>query len=212
LAGGNENASEDMGALVMNADRIRKETGAHLSFIHHCGKDAAKGARGHSLLRAATDTEVEIARSESVAGGTIKVTKQRDLPRQSDFGYALKTIELGVNRHGETVTSCVVEPCDHQGASGSRKKKTDIMLDLQALQNVIIDKGEIVRSRGVPPVLSVLTTDFYQTLKSQARIGASRKDTEMKQGQRIVEKLRKGGYAAIGSDRIWLIDPNELST
>lgn len=212
LAGGNENASEDMGALVMNVDRIRKETGAHLLLVHHCGKDSAKGARGHSLLRAATDTEVEIARSESAKGGVITVTKQRDLPIPAPFGYGLKTIELGVNRHGETVTSCVVEPCDHQGAAGNRKKKTDLALKLQALRNVVFDKGITVMSRGVAPVPSVRIADFYEMLKSQGMIGAERKDTELKQGQRIVAELRKAALAATGSDRIWLINPEELST
>jgi RecA-family ATPase len=62
LAGENENASEDMGALVMNDDAVRNATGAHLLFVHHTGKDAAKGARGHSLLRAATDTKIELSR------------------------------------------------------------------------------------------------------------------------------------------------------
>ena len=32
--------------------------------VHHTGKDTAKGARGHSLLRAATDTEIEVKREE----------------------------------------------------------------------------------------------------------------------------------------------------
>ncbi|MBL3598702.1 MAG: AAA family ATPase [gamma proteobacterium endosymbiont of Lamellibrachia anaximandri] len=45
MAGGNENSSEDMGALVSNADRIREEIGCTFAFIHHSGKDGAKGAR-----------------------------------------------------------------------------------------------------------------------------------------------------------------------
>jgi RecA-family ATPase len=49
LAGGNENAPDDMGALVINTDKVRQLTGAALIYIHHSGKDAALGARGHSL-------------------------------------------------------------------------------------------------------------------------------------------------------------------
>ncbi|WP_434618053.1 AAA family ATPase [Azospirillum sp. B2RO_4] len=211
LAGGNENASEDMGALVMNVDRIRKETGAHLLLIHHCGKDAAKGARGHSLLRAATDTEVEIARSESAKGGAITVTKQRDLPIPAPFGYGLKTIELGVNRHGETVTSCAVEPCEHQGAAGRRKKKSDIMLHLQALKNVIAAKGIVVSSRDVASVPSVSTADFHEMLKSQSLVGAEKKDTENQQVRRIIYGLCQENWAATGGRRIWLCNPEELS-
>lgn len=211
LAGGNENASEDMGALVKNMDRIREETGAHAMLIHHSGKDAGKGARGHSLLRGAVDTLVELARSESAKGGAITVTKQRDLPIPAPFGYGLKTIELGVNRHGETVTSCVVEPCAHQAAAGSRKKKSDIMLHLQALNNVIAAKGITVNSREVASVPSVSTADFHEMLKSQSLVGAEKKDTENKQVQRIIYGLCREGWAATGGRRIWLRPPEELS-
>jgi hypothetical protein len=61
MAGGNENAPDDMSAFIRNIDRIRQETGAHVLIVHHCGKDAAKGARGHSCLRAATDTKIELS-------------------------------------------------------------------------------------------------------------------------------------------------------
>ena len=50
IAGGDENKSESMGQLVVHADAIRKETGAHVLFVHHSGKDQARGARGHSSL------------------------------------------------------------------------------------------------------------------------------------------------------------------
>jgi hypothetical protein len=54
-----------MGKLVMNCDRIRFESGAACLLVHHVGKDTTKGARGHSRLRAANDTEIEIIRDET---------------------------------------------------------------------------------------------------------------------------------------------------
>ena len=53
LAGGDENSPRDMGGFVQQCDRLRFATGAHLLAVHHAGKDESKGARGHSLLRAA---------------------------------------------------------------------------------------------------------------------------------------------------------------
>jgi RecA-family ATPase len=58
LAGGDENSSKDMGGFVRNCDLIRSETGAHICVLHHLGKDESRGARGHSLLKAALDTEL----------------------------------------------------------------------------------------------------------------------------------------------------------
>ena len=109
LAGGNENASEDMGALVLNMDRIRAETGACVLFVHHSGKDAAKGARGHSSLRAAIDTEIEVTADETSGDRTATVVKQRDMPKGAAFGFRLDAVTLGQNQHGEDVTTCTVE-------------------------------------------------------------------------------------------------------
>ncbi len=106
LAGGNENDSQDMGAFVRHVDAIRAAVDAHLLVVHHTGKDKAKGARGHSLLRAATDTELE------VANRTITAMKQRDMEIGRSIGFDLKVVELGKNARGKPITSCVVETCD----------------------------------------------------------------------------------------------------
>jgi hypothetical protein len=102
MSGGNENASEDMGNLVRAADKIRAGSGAHVMMIHHSGKDASKGSRGHSSLRAATDTEFEIA------DGRLHVKKQRDEDYAESRPFVLKTVDLGVNSRGKAITSCVV--------------------------------------------------------------------------------------------------------
>lgn len=102
MAGGDENASTDMGAMVKHLDAIRTTTGAHVMAIHHTGKDKAKGARGHSLLRAATDTEIEIS------AGRIAVTKQRDMDKNYGAGFALDVHKLGIDPDGDPVTSCTV--------------------------------------------------------------------------------------------------------
>ena len=62
---GNENAPEDMGSFVAACGRIREACEGHVLVVHHCGKDAAKGARGHSSLRAATDVELEVTPTAS---------------------------------------------------------------------------------------------------------------------------------------------------
>lgn len=103
IAGGNENDSQDMGALVRHLDLIRAHTGAHVSVVHHTGKDKAKGARGHSLLRAATDTEIEID------AHTLTVTKQRDMDGGLMLRFRLKPIEVGAGPDGRVMKSCTVE-------------------------------------------------------------------------------------------------------
>lgn len=102
MAGGDENSSVDMGHIVTHFDALRAHTAAHLMVVHHSGKNIAAGARGHSLLRAATDTEIEIG------DGVIEVTKQRDLDKSWSTGFALDVHTLGVDSDGDPITSCTV--------------------------------------------------------------------------------------------------------
>lgn len=112
IAGGDENSSMDMGQLIINADILRGITGAHIAFIHHSGKDALKGARGHSSLRAAVDTEIEISRPDTESPSLIRVVKQREMEMIEDMSFSLKPVKLGTNKRGKDVTSCVVVPAD----------------------------------------------------------------------------------------------------
>jgi hypothetical protein len=121
MSGGNENAVEDMARLISAVKRIRDETGAHVALIHHTGKDAAKGARGHSSLRAAVDTEIE---ATDKGGGLheLHVTKQRDLASKGmRLCGRFVPVELGTSQWGNSITACVVEdleaPSEHVAAA-----------------------------------------------------------------------------------------------
>jgi KaiC/GvpD/RAD55 family RecA-like ATPase len=103
MAGGDENSPVDMGRIVAAADRFRAETGAHFTYVHHTGKDAARGARGHSLLRAATDTEIETPAESLIP------TKQRDGELGFRIGFKLVDIMIGKDPDGLAVKSAVVE-------------------------------------------------------------------------------------------------------
>lgn len=112
LAGGNESSPDDMGAFVRNCDRIRAETGAHLMIVHHAGKDVAKGMRGHSSLRAATDTEIELTIEPQSRLVTAAVKKQRELPTEGEFHQTLIVVEVGRDDEGDPITSCVLVPVE----------------------------------------------------------------------------------------------------
>src|SRR4029450_8369862 len=96
--------------------RIRDAATTHVLVVHHSGKDQARGARGHSCLRAATDVELEVTNGE--AGGCIKVTKHRDEAGGRSFGFKLETVELGTNAKGRTITTCVAAACDPPEGAG----------------------------------------------------------------------------------------------
>jgi hypothetical protein len=108
IGAGDENKASDMGVLVQHIDLIRAALGIQFVVIHHTGKDAAKGARGSSALRAATDTVIEVS-DKGQGPKEFKVTKQRDLPGKNEvLAFDLVTINLGIGVFDNIITTCVV--------------------------------------------------------------------------------------------------------
>lgn len=143
MAGGDENNAADMTALIRNIDAVREATGAHVILVHHTGKDTARGARGHSSLRAATDTEIEVANENGARAAM--VTKQRDNPGGEVFPFTLKSVSLGHDQDGDEVTSCTVEAQDegdYQAAVAQKK-------GLGGNQKILADTFDQMVSEGV---------------------------------------------------------------
>jgi putative DNA primase/helicase len=149
---GSENASEDMGAVIQHADMIRARTGAHVLFIHHSGKDAAKGSRGHSSLRAATDTEIEVTSAEDKLH-TAEVKKQRDLGSLGEkLTGKFQVVRMGEDQWGKPATTCVVTdtleiPVSKKIATGL-KRDGALALSITAMlrdQDLYVAKSEIAR-------------------------------------------------------------------
>jgi RecA/RadA recombinase len=138
MAGADENSPKDMTAFVGNCDRLRDATGAHVLVVHHCGKDTAKGARGHSSLRAATDTEIEVKNNTAI------VTKQRDAETGGTFGFKLAPVALGQDARGRTVSTCVLEPCAAAvgDAGKGRKLGKNEKIVFEALCKTLAEVGE----------------------------------------------------------------------
>jgi hypothetical protein len=134
MAGGEENSSVDMGQMVQHFDRIRRSSGAHVMVVHHSGKDQARGARGHSLLRAATDTEIEIGDRQ------ITVTKQRDLDMSFASAFELRVVELGRDEDGDAITSCTVDLVRRDELTPKTATPTE-QLVLDALEDMLSERS-----------------------------------------------------------------------
>jgi hypothetical protein len=209
LAGGNENAPEDMGALVKNMDTIREHTGAHVLFIHHSGKDAARGARGHSLLRAAVDTEIEVTADDDAGTRSARVVKQRELAKGLTFPFALKVVEIGTNRHNEPVTSCIVEPAAvaEQGDAPPRKRMSG---DVRAAYEVLIDalaNDGASGYAGVPGDVRSIPEDWWrERFYVRAKPGATQ-EAKKKAFRRAADALMEMRAVAMNRGRVWVTDP-----
>lgn len=176
MAGGDENSGKDMGAAVKTMDAIRESTGAHVMLVHHCGKDEARGARGHSCLRAAVDTEIELSRPDGGTISTVRVSKQRDLPMGNAMPFSLEVVTLGTDRRGKPVTSCVVqheasEMASKPGRAGRKAKiSPEDMLRYLPAATVKEWKEKVNEETGLG------ATQFYAYKKTLETTGRTRRE------------------------------------
>ena len=122
MAGGNENGPEDMTSFIANVDALRAATKAHTMLVHHSGKDIAAGARGHSSLRAATDTEIEMEVNKEDGLRFARATKQRDMESGAEFAFRLDVKDLGFDQDGDAVTTCTILPVAGEEVADAKKK------------------------------------------------------------------------------------------
>jgi len=159
FGGGNENDSSDMGAWIHNCGRMQRKLDCALMAAHHSGKDILKGARGHSSLLGAVDTQLELQKiamdepKDGVAGrGVITLSKSKDGQDNLKFGFEMVHIDisgglnladstsLGVREYQEMIDEQHKKtrtPPTRIGAGGVQK------VSLDALHKAISEHGEM---------------------------------------------------------------------
>ena len=193
MAGGDENSSVDTGQALINVDYLRQQTGAHVMVIHHVGKDERRGARGHSSLRAAADTEIQV---EKIDDGIIKVevTKQRDRFTGGHFGFHLQTVEIGHDEDGEALSSCVVVPSEIT-VTKKTKERSQAEWAYDELRGLIAEKG--IEAPGAPiGSMTVSLDDWRERLFRGDRSRRRRAHGVLARGVRRRCGVARGGAEA----------------
>lgn len=197
---GDENSARDVGILVQNMDKIRVATRAHVMTVHHSGKNASRGARGSSALRAATDTELEIE------NGVIRMRKQRNWEPAKDVRFRLSQVEIGQDEDGDKVTSCVVETGaavdfepqltpDEQKAVEALRTHSEISQFMTGLKDPFPATAEVVWNRiYTQPEGEMGSIPRYESHSLAGR-----------ELQGILQSLVEKGYVAKVGQRQWVI-------
>lgn len=140
--GADENDSKSMGLIITAAKELQTLIGGLVILVHHTGKDASKGLRGHSSLHAALDAAIEVRRDGDRREWVI--AKSKDGEDGASHPFKLAVVELGTNEDGEPITSCVVHPLEE--IADSIKK---VMPPKSGNQRAVWDAlGEIFRKAG----------------------------------------------------------------
>jgi hypothetical protein len=200
MAGGDENSPADMGAFINNVGRIRHALSSHVLTIHHSGKDATRGARGHSSLKGAADTEIEVTKRPDKVS-VAKITKQKDGEDGQELAFRLEVVEIGENRRGKPVTSCVVRdaeaPVRDPGLTG------DEQTAFALLQTLIEDQGR-PDAPGTPEGTTSVPEAWWRERFYKAK-GAATGDAKRKAFGRVVKRLEALELVKLVADRVWLL-------
>ncbi|MEM6848412.1 MAG: helicase RepA family protein [Pseudomonadota bacterium] len=199
LAGGNENASEDMGAFVAHRDAIAAALDCLVLVVHHSGKDAARGARGHSLLLGALDLEI------SVEDDVLTVTKQRDGEDGISFAFEREVVEVGSTPRGKRVTSLVV--VEGEARERGPKLTTGQRHTLEAVRQYIDDHGEPnPGGTGFPVPGRVRLTGRDGLVEHLAGKQQSSAHSERcKQASRKLDRLMEVGVVQQNQSLVWIV-------
>lgn len=203
MSGGNENAPEDMGAFLSTCEAVRKALGCYLLIVHHCGKDEARGMRGHSSLLGAVDTEIHLESTQS--GRVLTITKQRDGEDGLAFGYSLRQVLLGTSPRGKAITSLVVDDAEATVAApnlGHNQKKT-----IEALRQYVDEHGRpCPGGLGWPQEGSklVVPADAFLRFLSD-KMTNEKADDRRRSASRAFDSLVGRGLIQINEGKAWLV-------
>ena len=203
MQGSDENSAADMGNFILNCDRIVTDLDCTVIAIHHSGKDASRGARGSSALRAAGDTEIFVEKNE--AGRTATVAKQKDGEEGLEIGFSLEQVEIA----GTTLTSCTVRVGEWQfqkSGKTARKPTGQALIAYRALQEAVADFG-LPPTPGslLPGTLRHVPMHIWETACERVQItNGTGRDTKRTAFYRAAKKLQEWGFIGKLDNFVWI--------
>jgi hypothetical protein len=206
MSGGNENSPEDMGGYMNGIDRLRDQLRCHVSNIHHFGKDASRGSRGHNSLICAVDTEIQVTRDETTKISTAAVTKQRDGIIGSKFNFHLRQIELGRDQDGDPVTTCVIERDEDQRLEKKRKTPTGTAaVAFKQLQNCVANNVTVLpASDHIPKGATGVTLELWRNCLLNSAV-LNKNGNPREEFRRIRMTLERLEYIGVWNDYVWIV-------
>jgi hypothetical protein len=208
MGSGSENEGRDITKFLTNMNLVRQKFDCHVMIVHHSGKDSSRGARGHSSLRAAINTEIELK-----VDGVIRIasnSKQRENAKQRDVAFSLKTVVVGNDSDAEDITSCVVEVSDVDLAKLRKRKKLsgNNEIALQALRDAVRTSGyRLTDNPDFPASRKIVTVEVWRKAFFQKREPEDVKAQSVaKAFERAQKHLIDNDFIRKQGDRVWLVE------
>lgn len=118
--GFDENSGADMSRAIEALSRVARERNGLALVVHHSGKDASRGLRGHSSLLGALDAAICVDRSGASSVRRWTLAKSKDSEDGIGAAFSLHRVELGTDADGDMVSSCIVRRVEGEQREISR--------------------------------------------------------------------------------------------
>ena len=195
-----ENSSRDMGEILEAAKTLQAACNGLVLLVHHTGKNAAAGLRGHSSLFAAMDAAIEVSREGDRREW--KVAKSKDGMDGEAFPFKLQVETLGVEATGEAITSCVVMR-DTAVEDVKRVKLPqggNQKIVLTALRTLF--KDGTTGKPGAPPLVKCVEIEAAVTFAASALLVAP--DRKAERAREAITGLVARGVLGCNEGWIWM--------
>lgn len=199
--GADENASEDMSRIIDAAKRLQAIAAGLVLLVHHAGKDASKGMRGHSSLLAAIDAAIEVSRQGSAREW--RMAKAKDAADAEAIGFQLEPVTVGLDDDQLPITSCVVLPAEQTAPTQIRAPQGgNQRVVFDALVELIDKEGSTTAPKAPPGRRAVTVAKAIEACRTRLI------DVEPKrQPERVrdaLNRLQAAGYVRAEEGWIWL--------
>lgn len=200
IPGGDENSAEDMTMVVNAADYLRDKFKTATAYVHHTGKDPAKGARGHSAIFAAADLVISVQDN----AGTVE--KVRDGVAGERFGFALEPIEIGTDADGDPVMTCLLNHADDADTPQKRgepsgKNQRIVLKEIRGLA------AEVTGSPGTSEIPAGARVIRFADLVEKAlpRFAGLEGFRAKARIVDAVSSLQASGFVGVHGELVWLL-------
>lgn len=213
-----ENSAAETQKVMGALERLSLHTGAFVLGVDHFGKAVETGTRGSSAKEAAADTVLAALATKDEAGNVsnmrMAVRKVRGARTGQETPYSLEVVEVGTDRWGEPVTTCVINWQTERTADIAGKAKdrwtAGLRVFRQAAATALDEHGirawpygrEGAEHRAAP--LDRVRAAFYAIYPASGETEAQRSETKRKQFGRMVTQAQ--GKELIGSIELSGVD------
>lgn len=215
IGNSDENVARDMTSVMENAQRLARQTGAHVMFVHHTSAADAKKARGSTALVGNADTVLLLdpVKGEGVQRVFLETFKQRSLPKLPSSGFEIEPQENGYDDDNDLVTNPFadyVEDTSHWnvGQTSQRSSKNlgeersrEVLRVLRELED-LGQTGGAGQPCGSAAIAKYVHGPFNRSqMKSESLQKAVREGLKVLVKSRKVEKVGTDGYRTLQHDQ-----------